>query len=159
VEVAESAGDREAASGARVRREHAPDLLDGHVPPFRAVGMEVHVERSGAPDVAPAGGEHLRAGAGSGGKEGHDFTEDVVGEAADPVGEALFLVQSPPLRPRNDSNAHGGACAVNGRRREVCFSTPMDRLGLIELSWAHRTRSNLKWIRSRKPLPTIKALV
>jgi len=76
-----------------MRGEHAWDLVDMDAP-FRVMEMEVDVERSGAPHAAPAGGEHLRAGAGFGGEEGDDVAEDAVGEAADPVGEALF---QPPL--------------------------------------------------------------
>ena len=59
--------------------------------------IEVDVEWSGAPDVAPAGGEDLRAGAGFGEEKGHDVAEDVVGEVADQVDQELFLFHSPLL--------------------------------------------------------------
>ena len=56
--------------------------------------------------MAPAGGEHLRAGAFFGGEKGDDVDEDVVGEAADTVPEALLL--QPPLLGSRD-HPHGGA--------------------------------------------------
>ena len=67
-------GRGEAAGGARVRGEDAGDLTqrDG-------VGAEVQVERSGAPDAAPPGGEDLRAAAVLGGETRDDLAEDGVG--------------------------------------------------------------------------------
>jgi len=90
-------GRGEAAAGARVRGEDA-----GHLTQRDGVGAEVQVERSGAPDVAPPGGEDLRAGAVLGGEAGDDVAEDGVGKVADAV-HALpfpfFFSQSKPPLP------------------------------------------------------------
>ena len=54
--------DGEAAAGALMRGENARDYTFGDVVGAEGV-IGIDVERSGAPDVAPAGGEHLRADA------------------------------------------------------------------------------------------------
>lgn len=95
-------GDGETAAGTSVLGENARDPGCGDlVGAEGGVGIRVHVdaERSGAPDVAPAGGEDLRAAAVSGGEKGDDVADDGVREAADLVLEALFIFfqSSPPL--------------------------------------------------------------
>ena len=83
-----------------MRGENARDYAFGDVVGAEGVigiDVQIDVERSGAPDVAPAGGEHLRAGAVVGREKGDDVAEDAVREVADPVGQELFLFQ-PPLR-------------------------------------------------------------
>ena len=96
----------EAAAGTLMRGENARDYDFGDVVGAEGVigiDVQIDVERSGAPDVAPAGGQHLRAGAVVGREEGDDVAENAVREAADAV-EALFiflflffLQSSPPL--------------------------------------------------------------
>jgi len=63
--------------------------------------------------VAPAGGEHLRAGAVFGGEKRDDVAENAVGEDADPIGEALFQ----PLLLRSGEHPHGDGGARRRRRR------------------------------------------
>jgi len=76
--------DAEAEAGAGVVGEDAGDGSDeGPVGVGELAAVEV--ERGGAPDVAPPGGEGLDAGGVPGGEEGDDFAEDGVGEAADVV--------------------------------------------------------------------------
>jgi hypothetical protein len=94
--------DGEAAAGALMRGKNARDYAFGDV--VGAEGeiwndVQIDVERSGAPDVALAGGEHLRAGAVVGREKGDDVAEDAVREAADAVFIFLlfFLQSSPPL--------------------------------------------------------------
>jgi hypothetical protein len=95
--------DGEAAAGALMRGENARAYDFGDVVGAEEVigiDVQIDVERSGAPDVAPAGGQHLRAGAVVGREEGDDVAENAVREAADAV-EALFMflffLQSSPL--------------------------------------------------------------
>ena len=78
------------------------------------VALEVEVERSGAPQVAPAGGEQLRTGAVFGGEKGHDVSEDAIGEAADPVGEEIFLFQPPLLGSGDHPHGRDGGAAAAG---------------------------------------------
>ena len=66
--------DGEAADGAPVRGEYAGDPAGGN-----ALAAEVEAERSGGPDVAPPGGEDLRAAAVLGGETRDDLAEDGVG--------------------------------------------------------------------------------
>jgi hypothetical protein len=74
----------EAAAGARVGGE---DARYGDVERLRIEKQVtvVEVERGGAPEAAPPGGEDLGARAFLGGEEGDDFPEDGVGEVADAV--------------------------------------------------------------------------
>jgi hypothetical protein len=90
--------DGEAAAGALMRGENARDYAFGDVVGAEGV-IGIDVERSGAPDVAPAGGEHLRAGAVVGREKGDDVAKNAVREAADAVSIFLlfFLQSSPPL--------------------------------------------------------------
>lgn len=98
VEVEGDHVDEESAAGARVRGEDARDVGVGvaDAEGAAAVGLELQVERSGEPYVAPPRGEGLRAAAVLGREEGDDVAEDAVGEAADAIG-ALFLQPSPLL--------------------------------------------------------------
>jgi hypothetical protein len=57
----------------------------------------VEVERGGAPEVAPPGGEDLGARAVFGGEEGDYLTEEVVGEVADAVHASSIFARSGSL--------------------------------------------------------------
>ena len=57
-----------------MRGEYAGDPAGGN-----ALAAEVEAERSGGPDVAPPGGEDLRAAAVLGGETRDDLAEDGVG--------------------------------------------------------------------------------
>ena len=71
------------------------------------VGVEVKVERSGAPDLAPAGGEDLRACTILGGKKGDDVYEDGVRDTADVV-DVLFLFRKFPPPLGSEDHLHDG---------------------------------------------------
>jgi hypothetical protein len=80
--------------------EDAQDYSSGDIPRnggFIEVGVEVKVERGGAPDLAPAGGEDLRAGTILGGKKGYDVFEDEIREAADVVNALFLFLKFSPL--------------------------------------------------------------
>jgi len=53
--------------------------------------IHLQVERRGAPEGPPSPGDGLRAGAVSGGEEGDDICEHVVGEAPDLIGIDTFF--------------------------------------------------------------------
>lgn len=76
-------GGGEAAGGARVRGEDAGHLAEGDGMGWDGMEAEVQVEGSGAPHVAPPGGEDLRASAVLGGEAGDDVAEDGERKAAD----------------------------------------------------------------------------
>lgn len=59
---------------------------------------QVEVERSGAPEVAPPGGEQLRASGVVGWEAGDDLAEGVVGEEADLGGAARRSLYPVALR-------------------------------------------------------------
>jgi len=73
------------AAGAPVGGEDAGDDIDG------AKVTAVEVERGGAPEMAPPGGEDLGAGGILGGEERDDLTHNGVREAADSVDPIFFL--------------------------------------------------------------------
>jgi hypothetical protein len=78
-------GSAEAAAGAQVGGEDARyDDIERLLVEQEGTGA-VEVERGGAPEAAPPGGEDLGARAFLGGKERDDFSEDGVGEVADAV--------------------------------------------------------------------------
>jgi len=99
------------------------------------VGVEVEVERSGAPDLAPAGGEDLRAGTILGGKKGDDVSEDGVREAAD-LGDVLFLFRKfPPLG--SEDHLHYGMVVRWLIGLGKCWTNEKWYLGI-----AHNTKPN-----------------
>jgi len=78
-------GEAKAATGALVGGEDAGDGIDGE-------GVAaVKVERGGAPEMAPPGGEDLGAGGILGGEARDDLTQNGVAEAADSVHPVFFL--------------------------------------------------------------------
>ena len=80
--------DFEAAAGARVGREDS-----GHEALVVIVvvwGTKIEVDRGGAPDVAPPGGEDLDADGVGGEEAGDDLIEDGVREDADQVLTAIL---------------------------------------------------------------------
>ena len=90
-------GRTKAAAGAWVCGEDARH--DGvEVLPVFAEPVVVEVERGGAPEVAPPGGEDLRAGAFLGGQERDDVLEDAVRKVADTVGGASIRYGQRRLR-------------------------------------------------------------
>ena len=88
-------GDAQAAVGARVGGEDAGDGAGECVLP-RAKRTVVEVERRGALEVAPPGGEAQRAASFLGGEAGNDLAEDGVWEVADDV-DAFFFLRVPNL--------------------------------------------------------------
>lgn len=100
----------EAADGAAVRLADAGHEVDAGCPRAGAEAVAVEVERGGAPEAAPTGGEDLGAGAVDGGEEVDDVAQDAVGEAADAVGGSLAVAifRLPLLPPRNDLHCRTG---------------------------------------------------
>ena len=78
-------GEAKVAAGAPVGGEDAGDDIDG------AKVTAVEVERGGAPEMAPPGGEDLGAGGILGGEARDDLTQNGVAEAADSVDPVFFL--------------------------------------------------------------------
>lgn len=105
-------GGGEAAGRARVRGEDAGHLAEGD-----GMEAEVQVEGSGAPHVAPQGGEGLRASAVLCGEAGDDVAEDGVRKAADVVRALPFLFcWLPPLPVGSGDHPHGRS-GMAARRR------------------------------------------
>jgi len=101
-----------AAAGASVGREDA-----GHdaIVVVVVCAREIEVERGGAPDVAPPGGEDLDADGVGDGEAGDDLAEDAVREDADQVLAAIhgfhfhrdLVAVSVQLLLRAAAKAHG----------------------------------------------------
>lgn len=66
-----------------------------------------------------------------GGVKGDDVAEDAIGEVADPVGEALLLLQSPLFGPGDHPHGHGAARETDGGAVDGGVEIGNSRLGAL----------------------------